>query len=163
GDEVFSTTIGGPKDHEEQGKSLTEMQPVIDARMTARVKVTAGPHDVGFTWRERPAQRQDVWQPALRDSQEIHMVGGMPKIRTAMIEGPYNVTGVSATPSRDRIFVCRPNSAAAAAEEESCAERIFTNLTRRAYRRPPAGEDVQAPLAFYRQARQSGETFDAGI
>jgi mono/diheme cytochrome c family protein len=160
GEEVFSTTIGGPKDHEDQGKSLTEMQPVVDARMTTRVKVTAGPHDVGFTWRERPAQRQDVWQPALRDSQEIHMVGGLPKIRTAMIEGPYNVTGVSATPSRDRVFVCLP---ASAAEEASCAERIFTNLTRRAYRRPVTGDDVQAPLAFYRQARQKGETFDAGI
>ena len=35
GDEVFSTTIGGPKDHEDQAKSLTEMKPVIDARMTA--------------------------------------------------------------------------------------------------------------------------------
>jgi hypothetical protein len=168
GDEVFSTTIGGPKDHEEQGQSLTEMQPVVDARMTARVKVKAGPHDVGFTWRERPGQQQDVWQPALRDSQEIHMVGGMPKIRTAMIEGPYNVTGVSATPSRDRIFVCRPVPAAGAsggpdAKDEACAERIFTNLTRRAYRRPVAGDDVQAPLAFYRQARQNGETFDAGI
>ena len=52
------------------------------------------------------------------------MVGGMPKIRTAMIEGPYNITGVSASPSRVRIFVCRP---AAAAEETSCATRIFTN------------------------------------
>ena len=78
GDEVFSTTIGGPEDHEEQAKSITERgKPVIDERMTARVKVTAGPHDVGFTWRERPAQRQDVWQPSLRDSQEIHMVGGL--------------------------------------------------------------------------------------
>jgi hypothetical protein len=160
GDEVFSTTIGGPKDHEEQAKSLTEIQPIVDARMTTRVKVTAGPHDVGFTWRERPSQRQDVWQPALRDSQEIHMVGGMPKIRTAMIEGPYNVTGVSATPSRDRVFVCRP---ASAAEESSCAERIFTNLTRRAYRRPVTADDVQAPLAFYKEARQKGEPFDAGI
>ena len=75
GEEVFSTTIGGPKDHEEQSKSLTEMQPVVDARMTTRVKVTAGPHNVGFTWRERPAERQDVWQPSLRDSQENHMVG----------------------------------------------------------------------------------------
>jgi hypothetical protein len=160
GDEVYSTTIGGPKDHEEQGKSLTEMQPVIDARMTARVKVTAGPHDVGFTWRERPAQRQDVWQPSLRDSQEIHMVGGTPKIRTALIEGPYNVTGVSASPSRDRIFVCRP---AAAAEEAACATRILTQLTRRAYRRSVTADDVQAPMDFYRQARQKGETFDAGI
>ena len=160
GEEVFTTTIGGPKDHEEQAKSLTEWQPVVDARMTTRVKVRAGPHNVGFTWRERPAQQQDVWEPSLRDSQEIHMVGGMPKIRTAMIEGPYNVTGVSATPSRDRIFVCRP---ASAAEEASCAERIFTNLTRRAYRRPVTGDDVQAPLAFYRQARQNAETFDAGV
>src|SRR5499427_5375588 len=160
GEEVFSTTIGGPKDHADQAKSLTEMKPVIDDRMTARVKVTAGPHDVGFTWRERPAQRQDVWQPALRDSQEIHMVGGLPKIRTASIEGPYNVTGVSASPSRDRIFVCRP---ALASEELSCATRILTNMTRRAYRRAVTSTDVEAPMAFYRQARQGGETFDAGI
>jgi hypothetical protein len=160
GEEVFSTTIGGPKDHEEQGKSLTDWQPVIDARLTARVKVTAGSHDVGFTWRERPGQLQDVWQPSRRESQEIHMVGGLPKIRTAMIEGPYNVTGVSATPSRDRIFVCRPTSSA---EEGTCAERIFTSLARHAYRRPVTRDDVQAPLAFYRQARQNGETFDAGI
>src|SRR5262252_10006925 len=160
GEEVFSTTIGGPKDHEDQGKSLTEMKPVIDARMTASVKVTAGPHDVGFTWRERPNERQDVWQPSLRDSQEIHMVGGIPKIRTALIEGPYNVTGVSASPSRDRIFVCRPVSVA---EEAACAERIFTNLTRRAYRRPVNAGDVQAPMDFYRQARQNGDTFDGGI
>jgi hypothetical protein len=128
--------------------------------MSARLKVTAGPLDVGFTWRDRPSQRQDVWQPALRDSQEVHMVGGMPKIGTAMIEGPYNVTGVSATPSRDRVFVCRP---ASATEEAPCAERIFTNLTRRAYRRPVTADDVQAPVAFYKQARQNGETFDAGI
>src|SRR5262245_15526379 len=160
GEEVFSSTIGGAKDHEEQSKSLTEWQPVIDARMTTRVKVTAGPHNVGFTWRERPAQRQDVWQPSQRDSQEIHMVGGMPKIRTAMIEGPYNVTGVSASPSRDRIFVCRP---AAGADEAACATRIFTNLARRAYRRPVNAADVQAPMDFYRQVRQSGDTFDAGI
>jgi mono/diheme cytochrome c family protein len=160
GEEVFSTTIGGPKDHEEQSKSLTETQPVLDARMTARVKVTAGPHNVGFTWRERPALRQDVWEPSLRDSQEIHMVGGMPKIRTAMIEGPYNVTGVSPSPSRDRILVCRP---AAAADEAACATRIFTNLTRRAYRRPVNAADMQAPMDFYRQARQNGDTFDAGI
>ena len=160
GDEVFSTTIGGPKDHEEQSKSLTEWQPVIDGRLTTRVKVTAGPHDVAFTWRERTGEKQDVWEPALRDSQEVHMVGGMPRLRTAFVEGPYKITGVSAMPSRDRIFVCRP---ASAAEEASCAERIFTNLTRRAYRRPVTADDVQAPLAFYRKTRQNGETFDEGI
>jgi hypothetical protein len=160
GEEVFSTTIGGPEDHEKQAKSLTEMKPVIDDRMTAIVKVKAGSHDVGFTWRERPTIQQSVWQPSLRDSQEIHMVGGVPKIRTATIEGPYNVTGVSASPSRELIFVCRPLSAA---EETACATRILTNLTRRAYRRSVTASDVAASLDFYKQARQNGETFDAGI
>ena len=160
GEEVFSTTIGGPEDHEKQAKSLTEMKPVIDDRMTGRVKVTAGSHDVGFTWRERPAKEQSVWQPSLRDSQEIHMVGGVPKIRTATIEGPYNVTGVSASPSRDRVFVCRP---ATKADETPCATRILTNLARRAYRRTVPAADMAAPLDFYKQARQNGESFDAGI
>ena len=41
--------------------------------MTGKVFVTAGPHEVGYTWKERPARRQDVWQPAQRDSQEVHM------------------------------------------------------------------------------------------
>ena len=39
----------------------------------------------------------------------------------------------------------------------------MTNLTRRAYRRPVTGADMEAPLAFYQKARQNGETFDAGI
>jgi hypothetical protein len=51
----------------------------------------------------------------------------------------------------------------AAADEAACAERIFTNLTRHAYRRPVTAADLQAPMDFYRQARQNGETFDSGI
>src|SRR6185503_19879510 len=66
----------------------------------------------------------------------------------------------SASPSRDRIFTCRPVSAT---EELPSATRILTNLRRRAYRRPATAADVQAPLEFYKQARQNGETFDAGI
>ena len=128
--------------------------------MTGRVFVTAGPHDVGFTWKERPFQRQDVWQPSLRDSQEVHMIGGLPRLKTVGVEGPYNVKGVSTTPSRERIFVCRP---ASAAEEPLCAEKILTNLARRAYRRPVTAADVEAPMAFYKQARENGGDFDAGI
>ena len=74
-----------------QGKDLAAAQPIIDKRMTGRVRVTAGPHDVGFTWKERPFQLQDVWEPSRRDSQEIHMIGGLPKLRTVSIDGPYNV------------------------------------------------------------------------
>ena len=160
GEEVFSAEIGGQKDHDVQAKDMNEARAIIDARMTARVTVTAGPHDVGFTFRERPGQQQDVWVPALRDSQEIHFIGGLPKLKTVGIEGPYNVTGVSMTPSREQVFVCRPRTAA---EEPACANRILTTLARRAYRRPVTAADVEAPLAFYTGARERGGTFDAGI
>jgi hypothetical protein len=161
GTEVYSAEIGGPKDHEVQAKDMNEAKALIDARMTSPpIKLTAGPHEVGFTWRERPFQQQDVWQPSLRDSQEIHMIGGLAKLRTVGIEGPYKVTGISPTPSRERIFVCRP---ASASEEPACAERILTNLARRAYRRPVTVADVEAPIEFYKNARQTGGDFDAGI
>ena len=73
GTEVYSTSIGGPKDHEVQAGDLNVARTMIDKRMIGRARITAGPHDVGFTWRERPFQLQDVWQPARRDSQEIHL------------------------------------------------------------------------------------------
>ena len=181
GEEVYSAQIGGPEDHAAQGKSMNDVRPIIDARMTARVRITAGPHDIGFTFRERRSQAQDVWQPALRDSQEIHMTGGLPKLKTVGIEGPYNVSGVSTTPSRERVFVCRPGTpassprAAVAAKAQqartpagtvsdaTCANRILTTLARRAFRRPVTADDLEAPLAFYTSARQRGESFDQGI
>ena len=85
-----------------QAKDMNEAKALIDARMTGKVFVTAGPHDVGFTWKERPTRRQDVWQPALRDSQEVHMIGGLARLKTVGVEGPYDVKGVSTSASRER-------------------------------------------------------------
>jgi hypothetical protein len=166
GAEVHSAEIGGPEDHKVQAKNMNEARPIIDARMTARVKITAGLHEIGFTFRDRPAQAQDVWQPALRDSQEIHMTSGLPKLKTVSVEGPYNVTGISSTPSRERIFICRPAPAkppAAAVSEADCAKKILTQLARRGFRRPVTAPDIEAPLTFYNAARARGESFDAGI
>ncbi len=167
GTEVYSAPVGGPKDDEMQAADLAAAQPIIDKRMTGRVRVTAGPHDVGFTWKERPIQLQDVWEPAKRDSQEIHMVGGMPKLRTVSIDGPYNVKGISEGLSRKRLFVCHPASSTNP-DETNCADKILTNLARRAYRRPVTPADIEAPMSFYKQARQGqagkpGGNFDDGI
>ena len=160
GDEVYSAQIGGLKDHEVQVKDMNEAKALVDARMTGKAFVNAGPHDVGYTWKERPAQRQDVWQPALRDSQEVHMIGGLARLKTVGVEGPYNVKGVGASASREKVFVCSPS---AAADEPTCAQKIFTNLARRAYRRPVTTADVEAPMTFYTQTREAKGNFDAGI
>ena len=173
GAEVYSAPVGGPADDAMQAKDLAAAQPVIDKRMTGRVRVTAGPHDVGFTWRERPAKLQDVWEPSPRDSQEVHMVAGMPRLRTVSIDGPYNVRGLSEGPSRQRLFVCHPAAIAtrlaaktapgATPDENTCAVKILTNFARRAYRRTVTAADVEAPLSFYKRDRQSGGSFDDGI
>src|SRR5262249_48187665 len=145
---------------EVQARDMNEARKLIDDRMAGRVRVTAGEHEVGYTWRERPFERQDVWMPARRDSQEVHLITGLPRLKAVMVEGPYKVTGISSTPSREKIFVCKPTGAA---DETSCATKILTNLTRRAYRRPVTASDVEAPMTFYRQARERGGNFDAGI
>ena len=160
GQQVFTTKIGGPEDHKLSADDPQKAGPILDQRLRARVAVTAGPHDVAFTWIDKPAQDQSVWQPSMRDTLEVHMAGGVPRIRAGVIEGPYNATGISDTPSRDRIFVCRPSSAA---QENACAQQIVASLTRRAYRRAVTEADTAPPYAFYAQERKSGGNFDAGI
>jgi mono/diheme cytochrome c family protein len=165
GAEVYSAPIGGPKDSEIQAGDLNVARAMIDKRMTGRARISAGPHDIGFTWQDRPFQLQDTWEPAKRDSQEIHLVAGTPKLRTVSIDGPYNVHGISETPSRKQLFVCHP---ASNTDEANCAAKILTNLARRAYRRPVTPSDVEAPMSFYKQARvtqegKPGGSFDDGI
>jgi hypothetical protein len=162
GKTVFSAEVGGAELHElSVAEGINVAQEAVNEMMTSPpVPVSAGPHEVAFTWTERAAHEQNAWEPGLRASLEAHNPSGMPRLEDGVVEGPYNVTGVSDTPTRDRIFVCRPG---AAAEEPACAEQILSTLARRAFRRSVSGEDIEASLAFYNDARASGGDFDAGI
>jgi hypothetical protein len=75
------------------------------------------------------------------------------------ITGPFDAQGTTDTPSRQRIFVCRP---ATRANEARCAKQILSTLARRAYRRPVTDGEVGVLLKFYEDGRtKSG--FDGGI
>jgi len=161
GEQIFSAPVGGKSDHESSGKNITVSREEVDKRMTSpRIRVTAGTHEVGFTFIQQATQEQNVWQPVLRDSLEAHNPSGIPRLRTGNIEGPYNATGVSDTPSRRRLFVCTP---ASAAQEPACASKVLSAVARRAFRRPVLDADMTAPMAFYREARSEGGDFNAGI
>ncbi|MEO8466433.1 MAG: DUF1592 domain-containing protein [Gammaproteobacteria bacterium] len=161
GEQVYTAHVGGPEDHKDSGADILASRVVIDERMTSpRIPLKAGPHEVAFTWVERPAVEQNAWQPALRDSQEAHNPAGLPRLETANIAGPYDVRGVSDTTTRERIFVCTPK---APAEEPACAHEIFTALAKRAFRRPVNDADVSAPLSFYADERKDGGDFDSGV
>jgi hypothetical protein len=161
GERVFSAPIGGKEDHDAAVENKPVAREIFDKRMTSpRIAVTAGPHDVGFTFVARPAQEQNMWQPVLRSTQEAHNPSGPPRLRNGIIEGPYNVSGDADSPSHKRLFVCTPRTAA---QEAPCAEKILSTVARRALRRPVTAADMEAPLALYREERKAGGDFEAGI
>ena len=85
---------------------------------------------------------------------------GQPGIHQLYISGPFGGTVADEdTPSRRRIFVCRP---AAADDEEPCAREILASLVRRAYRRPVTAGDIEPLLGFYRAGRRERD-FEAGV
>jgi hypothetical protein len=79
-------------------------------------------------------------------------------LRELAIKGPYNPTGVSETPSRKRIFSCRPT---APNEARPCAERIVSSLGSAAYRRPLTAGDLKGLMTFYDAGAKDG--FEPGI
>ena len=82
-------------------------------------------------------------------------------IAAVEIHGPFDATGVGATPSRRAIFSCPPP---VAGDEVPCAREILTRLATHAYRRPvdPGGPEVGTLLRFYEQGRRDGD-FETGI
>ena len=130
------------------------------------VFVRAGPRRVSAVFvRQFEGPVEDVLAPhewSIVDT-EIGDLGygitALPHMRDFIIDGPYDVTGVSETPSRQRIFTCRPTSPAT---ERPCAEEIVTRIATRAYRRPLTETDVGDLLAFYEAGLRDGG-WEAGI
>jgi hypothetical protein len=83
----------------------------------------------------------------------------MPHMRDLVIDGPFTVTGVSDTPSRRKVFSCRPTSPA---EERPCATQIVSRLGEEAYRRPLTTEDVDGLMVFYDMGLEKGG-FEEGV
>ena len=133
--------------------------------VTPRIHVKAGPQRLAAAFIQKfDGVVDDLVAPidyTLSDTEYGDNVGItiLPHVRDFSITGPYTVTGVSDTPSRRKVFICRPTSPA---DEIPCARRILSSLAGEAYRRAPNNEDVESLMAFYGDARQ-GHDFEAGI
>jgi hypothetical protein len=97
---------------------------------------------------------------------EMPEPGGRPQVTGLSILGPYNATGPGDTPSRARIFTCRPatekDHPATEKDEVACARTILTTIARRAFRRPVTDADIKPLLSFYQSGRKERD-FDYGI
>jgi hypothetical protein len=154
-------------------------------RFELRVPVKAGLRTVGVTYLRESAEPEMTAPPShdrsappaapipsLPAQMDVRLDGGRlkrfevphmgylpPQVTDVLVAGPYNTTGRGETPSRARLFVCRPESAQA---EEPCARKILATVGRRAFRRSVTDSDLRPLMVFYRGGRREGD-FDHGI
>jgi hypothetical protein len=131
---------------------------------TDPILVRAGEHKVAVAFVKRT---DGPYEDLIKPHEWSYAGGGsggagittLPHLRDVVIAGPYNATGVSETPSRQRIFTCRPT---AASEERPCARSIITRLAADAYRRPLTTAEADSLMPFYEKGATAGG-FEAGV
>jgi hypothetical protein len=130
-----------------------------------RIPVKAGPHTIGAAFiKKNHAPVEDVIQPFEFSLFEPAVDGDpdwtfVPHLASLSVTGPFDTVGVSDTPTRQKIFVCRPESER---EETPCARQIVETLATRAYRHPVDREQLSTLMDFYTAGREQGG-FEAGI
>jgi uncharacterized protein DUF1592/uncharacterized protein DUF1588/uncharacterized protein DUF1587/uncharacterized protein DUF1585/uncharacterized protein DUF1595/cytochrome c len=137
---------------------MSESDPNGMNLQTPPIAVKAGPQRVSAAFVVRSeAPVDDLLAPVeqtLADTQigSSIAVSTLPHLREFAVVGPSRVTGISATPSRRKVFTCRPLSRE---EELACATRIVSALAAKAYRRPVTPADVDGLVKFYLNERET--------
>jgi hypothetical protein len=151
GQEFYRTTIGGEADHKAIDQRLDPAVEEINGRLRKiRFKATQGQHKLAITFMHRSYAESD------ERTRTVALEGGQERLQAAhalQIRGPLSVTGMSASASRSKIFICQPKSSQ---DEPPCANRIVANLARRAFRRPVTADDLNPLMAFYKAGSANG-------
>ena len=152
--------IAVPED-DELGKKVHKYYISADDALTVRVPIKAGTRTVtaSFVESEPIPMARGRGRMDGRGANAIIGGQGAATLDLMSISGPFNPARTIDTPTRQRIFICKP---ANARDEEPCARQIFTALTRRAYRGFGDSADVEQLMAVYKSGR-SGHDFDTGI
>ena len=133
------------------GQSRAEAAELDDG-LEVRIPVQAGPHLVAATFLKDTVKPEGVLDAAVNQA-FFEGVGSV------SIAGPFAATGPGDTPTRRKIFVCRPRGLK---DEEACATKIIATLARRAYRRPINKDEIPALMIPYKSARDN-KSFEEGI
>jgi hypothetical protein len=182
GDYVFKVELhsnacgvlfGGPNQGEQievsvdgERKALLNIDPKMAETTTGlslktpQIHISAGEHRVTAAFIQRfEGPVNDLIAPidhTLADTQIGVAIGitTLPHVKDFSIVGPYNVTGISDTASRRKIFTCRPTSSA---DEPVCAGKIIRTLATQAFRGPISTQDFNGLMKFYTDGRKEGD------
>ena len=157
--------IAVPED-DKDGQRIHEYRMNADEDLEVRLPVKAGTRLVAAAFSDVAPTPENLFRARARGGPG-DAEGNAPGVDMLYISGPFNGAVPADTPTRQRIFTCRPVGSvqglpANARDEESCARQIVTALARRAYRRPVTETDVSPLIAIFKQGRAARD-FDAGI
>ena len=144
---------------------MRESEPSGLNMRTDSIYVRAGPKRVTAAFvRQFEGEVDDLIRPidhTLADGQIGIGLGvtTLQHLQRLTILGPYEVTGVSDTPTRSLVFSCRPTSPD---EARPCAESIVSRLGALAYRRSLDESDLRGLMGFYDEAAVDGG-FEGGV
>lgn len=157
GRKFFELEIGGGGDL----RAIDQIgAPAVD-EINARLKnipfsTTAGLHRLGVTFLHRSFAESDRQLHSLVPGRGQDAVLTLNQVE---IFGPVTPTGLSNTPSRERIFRCYP---ATEADNDLCALEIVSNLINDAFRGTAVNADIERLMQMYEQGAASGG-FEEGI
>ncbi|HEX2854260.1 MAG TPA: DUF1592 domain-containing protein [Opitutaceae bacterium] len=167
-------------------------QERVDAHLSFRIDVKAGPHDIGVTFPKNPSNLLETERQPFVARYNMHRhPRTAPALYQLTITGPFDAKGAGDTPSRRRIFgdsgvgrvsdpplldnasgaertghrpaLPQAHAVASAPGDEARAREVLTPLLRRAYRRSVTDDDLRKPLQFFREGSADGAGFEAGI
>jgi len=128
------------------------------------IPITAGFHRIGVTFvATNDLPDTEMNRPFVRTMNSPGFIPGFnfyPHVGQVFLEGPYKGMPATSTRSRDRIFVCRPETGS---PESVCAREIVETLVTRAFRRPATETDIALMMDFFEIGREEGGSFDYGI
>src|SRR6266852_1042129 len=163
--EVFRQKIGGEADRQfvDRGGGAPAGAKLMQRFANIPVQVTAGVHEVVVTFIERSRVATD---DLIAGGTQYHGFAFKGYLRLPRVIGPIEVvgphaaTGPTRTPSREKLFICKPE---VPEQERACAERITQDLAGRAFRRSVTKEDIDGLMAFYDAGHEGSGGFNAGI
>ncbi|MCY4030006.1 MAG: DUF1592 domain-containing protein, partial [Acidobacteria bacterium] len=141
-----------------------------------RLPIPAGRHEIVAAFVGKPTVlSEETRKPFLRSYVSSNSRLGLPDVDSVLIAGPFDPRRPDDTPSRQRIFTCRPEMSlddaapdaaargpAAPGDAAACARSILSRLGRQAYRRPLETPEIDRLLAFYEEGSRDGG-FESGI
>ena len=126
GKEFWRTQLGGEEEHRSVDQKLDDSIAKINSRLKdIRFNATAGQHTVAVTFLRRSYAEDDgrtMQYQAGDDRRGANPIeGGQHRVQAVHafhIKGPVKITGMSDSPTRQKVFICKP---ASPADEKPCA------------------------------------------